>query len=70
MSIENTISSLIDLKKKNSEIGSKYLSNSGPLHLTDITKSLKPFANIEMQIEKAIKALSNQRSIPKSSQIK
>ncbi len=70
MSIETTILDLAELKKRNSKIGAKFLNDSAPLHLTDISKYLKPFVDIEAQIEKAMKTLENQRSIPKTSQIK
>lgn len=65
MSIETTIIELAELKKKNSKIGAKFITDAGSVQMNDVNRMLKPFADIEAKIDKAIKSLTNSRSIPK-----
>lgn len=63
------IESLEDLKSKTSENAKNLLTGVKVIDLSELDKILKPFSDVEKQIDKSIKFLQSRGPIPKTSEL-
>jgi len=66
---DKVITTLESLKSQASEAAIKLVEEVSPINLSEVQRILKPFGDIESQIDRSIKFIQGSGSIPKKSSL-